>query len=774
MARLGRTIPRRLRYPATAAFIPDTGPGPRTASDYIGIQDEASHDGALGVSATDTLTIVDAVVPAVVLDPSIPRPVLRTFEDGDIPTADDLNAYPANIDTLYTVLHSAFRTEQRPITLLRITRDNAEAATGVATAMVWDIADIDTANMWSGKTNHRVTCQRPGLYTLGVQVVLGPNASTAAGIAEAWITVNGTVIPTNAVAHSTAPQVSACGVFTTTEIPLRERDVVRFWVRHNAGATIPVSPLWGGTKAWCIWNAPLDASDVVLDPEPTTPTGGGGGGTFTSPGAASNIGAADGKNHFNLGVGYSPGDDPQGDTAAVHRDYSQAQLEAGFAEDGYYELNAGSTGVEMSVPLDGGRTSANTSYPRVEYREFDRDGTTRAAWNGGSGTHWMEGKTKVTGLSASLTKPWVCIFQIHDAEDDIIRVQVEGTSTAALKLVARYSAPGGGSETTTTLKDPYTVGTEVAWRIEVVNGAGKIVLDGVQVMTFGCNTTGCYFKTGAYAQTNSTLEGGAANGPIVVELRDLAHWHTGWPTPTVGGTTSPGTGGGGGGGTSSVIPASATLLGTLNFDTGNFSQWGTIQCDGYNASASGWGGGRPLAIVNDGTGHGSAARYEVRSGDSAASGERSEARAGSAHNVVEGDERYYSWSTKFNAGFPSPTGGWCIVMQWHAGDGSPPLAIEYSTSGQLTIGNNRSGENYRLNVAPADPGNWHDYVLHAKFSNSSSTGFIRMWRDGAEVLPKTFRKTMASSSNYLKMGLYRGPMSGTQIVFHDGLLIYRP
>lgn len=774
MARLGRTIPRRLKYPPTAAVIADTGPGARTASDSAGGTDSVSRVLTKHATATDSAPATDSVVPLVTLNPAVPRPVLPTFVDGQVPTADSLNALSGNIANLYTLLHQYFRRDIRPMTIMRVARENMELPTGVATAISFDVVDIDSGFMWNGQGQRSAGVARPGIYLLGFQWVSAPVVQLVGAVHQAWITLNSEDVTTGAIAYGSAPQQAAIGVFAGTEVALNGGDVLRFYARHDQGTTLPVSPIWGGTRAWMIWLAPLAADDVAADPDTPAPPAPDTG-VYTTPGQALNIGPDPGQNHFNVGIGFAPGDDPNGETTAIHRDFSEAVIDGGFSQPGYFELNATNTAVKFSAALDGGTTSSNTKYPRSELREFRQDGTTRADWNGGTGLHYMEGKSKIT-LDPDLIKPWVVFCQIHDAESDLMRVQTEGTSPANLKVVMRATPPGGGTEVSTIIKPSFTSGTELNWKLEVNGGAGKVYLDGVVVGTFNGNSGGCYFKAGAYAQTDVGDVGETVtNGPIIVELRDFTTWHTGYPPPsrpgggtdTPGGTDPPPTGTG-------PIPATATLLSTLNYDTGNYSQWGTIQCQGYNGSASGWAGGRPAQVVNGGTGHGSCSRIEVRSGDSAASGERSEARAGSVNSVVEGDERYYQFSVKFDAGFPSPTGGWCIIMQWHAGTGSPPLAIEYSTSGKLVIGNNRPGDTYETVIGAADPGNWHDYVLHAKFSNSASTGFIEVWRDGALVIPKKFVKTMGSTENYLKQGLYRGPMSATQVVFHDGLKIYRP
>jgi hypothetical protein len=114
-----------------------------------------------------------------------------------------------------------------------------------------------------------------------------------------------------------------------------------------------------------------------------------------------------------------------------------------------------------------------------------------------------------------------------------------------------------------------------------------------------------------------------------------------------------------------------------DFDTGDNSQWELETAKDYS-----------LTIVDDGPGHPTAARFEVRDGDTPVdSGERSEVRAEDRYDVSDGDERWYSFSLKFDKGFSNP-GGWCIPMQWHgadedgdATDGSPQLNLDQGRSG---------------------------------------------------------------------------------------------
>jgi hypothetical protein len=98
-----------------------------------------------------------------------------------------------------------------------------------------------------------------------------------------------------------------------------------------------------------------------------------------------------------------------------------------------------------------------------------------------------------------------------------------------------------------------------------------------------------------------------------------------------------------------------------DFNTGNLSQWsGSQKSQTYSLDVQ-------SADVREG---GYAARFEVRNGDNPIGyGDRAEVQASTGES--EGKERWYSWSTKFDATFPSYT-NWQVVSQWHANADGPP------------------------------------------------------------------------------------------------------
>ena len=204
-----------------------------------------------------------------------------------------------------------------------------------------------------------------------------------------------------------------------------------------------------------------------------------------------------------------------------------------------------------------------------------------------------------------------------------------------------------------------------------------------------------------------------------------------------------------------------------DFDTGDTSQWERETAEDYS-----------LTITDDGPGHPTAGRFELRDDDTPVDdGERSEVKTPDRFDVFDGEERWYSFSMKFDQ-LPEEAGGWCIPMQWHgadedgeAADGSPQLNLECSDDGNLYL---RVGDETDLLIGSLDPGTWHSYVIHVKFSTDPDLAFQEVFRDGRLVVPKTRldQANMDTPRAYLKLGIYRDrELSNTTVVWHDDLVV---
>jgi hypothetical protein len=272
-----------------------------------------------------------------------------------------------------------------------------------------------------------------------------------------------------------------------------------------------VTALVGGVES-----ATSNHAQAILPFGSTGGTGGGGtGGTgSTDPTTFLNI---DGKGTgtggwFNLGIGFSTG----------HVDIAPTELQAGYVNSPYYTMNSAGNAVQMQVFCNGGTTSANTKYPRCEFREYAVGSTsTKAAWSGSSGHHIMRGATKLMHIGPN--KPECTIAQMHDSADDTLGIKVIGTSASG-PFDWKHSILGASS---VTMLAGVPLGTEVAWDIDVNNGVLTIKLNGVVRYTgtpgFG---SGQYFKTGCYIQQNVADNGNPSTEYGRIELRNLFVSHT--------------------------------------------------------------------------------------------------------------------------------------------------------------------------------------------------------------------------------------------------------
>lgn len=159
----------------------------------------------------------------------------------------------------------------------------------------------------------------------------------------------------------------------------------------------------------------------------------------------------------------------------------------------------------------GGATTKGSKYPRSELREMQ--GTEKASWTNRSGTHTLAVRQAVTVLPP--VKPEVVVAQIHDAEDDVLLVRVEGT-----RLLVEWD--DGDSEVV--LDPAYRLGTVFDLRIVATEGAVQIFHGDTLKAQVPKSGSGWYFKAGSYLQSNVD-RGDAADavGEVVIHALSVEH-----------------------------------------------------------------------------------------------------------------------------------------------------------------------------------------------------------------------------------------------------------
>jgi hypothetical protein len=187
----------------------------------------------------------------------------------------------------------------------------------------------------------------------------------------------------------------------------------------------------------------------------------------------------------------------------------------------YFAVDGAHNGVVFQADA-GGATTSGSSYPRSELREMTDDGTQEASWSiAAAGTNMMS----VTEASTALpkAKPQVVTAQIHDASSDIIEILADGersNSPGTYSICLRYN----GSEQKTCLDDNYVPGTPYTIQMSASDGHIVIYYNGVQKFDFANTTTGCYFKVGAYTQSNvSKGDASSAYGQVVIYNLHVTH-----------------------------------------------------------------------------------------------------------------------------------------------------------------------------------------------------------------------------------------------------------
>jgi hypothetical protein len=243
-------------------------------------------------------------------------------------------------------------------------------------------------------------------------------------------------------------------------------------------------------------------------PYGTTPTPGGGGtggGAIDTPSEILRLGDEGG--HWSIDVGY-----PSGNTSK-----DMSLVEDGWSDTPYFLPVENNTGVQFRVPMNGGTTSGS-DYPRSELRERKADGS-KASWSGKSGTHTLSGVSKVTHFPPN--KPEVVVAQIHDTD---------GVSSTAIgdRLQVRVEDDAwilsiNGNKISTPILTGYSLNTYVAWSIKVASGKVTVKVNGstkYDQTPSGWPTSGMYFKTGCYAQSNTSKGNSSSEYMAVVQQQN--------------------------------------------------------------------------------------------------------------------------------------------------------------------------------------------------------------------------------------------------------------
>jgi hypothetical protein len=167
-------------------------------------------------------------------------------------------------------------------------------------------------------------------------------------------------------------------------------------------------------------------------------------------------------------------------------------------------------GIFMAAPVDGA-TTPNSKYPRCEFREVNPDGSL-AKWDGSKGSHTMKVVTSVRMTPKN--KPELCIMQVHDSKDDVFMVRFEKDQL----VISGVAIPKGKK----ILTKKVGLNEDIVIDFKVSNGKAILTVNG-DITQYPFNYKGCYFKTGAYVQSNRSFDDKGQLGAVLLKEVSISH-----------------------------------------------------------------------------------------------------------------------------------------------------------------------------------------------------------------------------------------------------------
>jgi hypothetical protein len=190
-------------------------------------------------------------------------------------------------------------------------------------------------------------------------------------------------------------------------------------------------------------------------------------------------------------------------------DVTQPKLNK-FRDPRFFHTTPAGDGVVFRAPV-GGATTGNSDYPRSELREMTDGGKKEASWSGKSGTHIMTITEAITALPQG--KPEVVAGQIHDDEDDVVMVRLNGS-----KLFAEADGKQVG-----VLDPAYQLGTRFTVQIVATPGLIRVTYNGIKTVGLKRDGSHYYFKAGCYTQANDDNSDKGSYGEVVINALTVQH-----------------------------------------------------------------------------------------------------------------------------------------------------------------------------------------------------------------------------------------------------------
>jgi hypothetical protein len=170
----------------------------------------------------------------------------------------------------------------------------------------------------------------------------------------------------------------------------------------------------------------------------------------------------------------------------------------------YFQVNRAGNGVIFRARV-GGATTPGTVFARTELRQMTDGGTSQAAWSTAGSTWSMTIREAITHLPP--VHPAIVAGQIHGM----------GTHYVALVRLDRHllwvkTESGSGG----TLDENYNLGTIFTIKFVASGDVIRIYYNGTLKVELHEQCVGCYFKAGAYLQSNTTWDAPDSYGEVII------------------------------------------------------------------------------------------------------------------------------------------------------------------------------------------------------------------------------------------------------------------
>jgi hypothetical protein len=205
----------------------------------------------------------------------------------------------------------------------------------------------------------------------------------------------------------------------------------------------------------------------------------------------------------------------------------------------------------------------------------------------------------------------------------------------------------------------------------------------------------------------------------------------------------------------SPTAVSAEVIWRGDFETGTTEQWkAPPKLDGIQVVKS---------PVREG-------KYALRIDGSNAARRKSHDRIEFQHQpkapgTGEGVERYFGWSVylpkklvkgNHTIGYFETRNSWSRLLAFEA----VAEDIRFSTRVPYTL--------HWVGKGKLTPGRWHDFAVHVLWSRDPGKGFVEVWFDGEQVVPKTMTATLRDENvAFLQIGLFRETSDEPETIIID-------